>query len=449
MTLNRYTKVVRDYPERGRHLLFHTLNHGMIEVDGPTLSFIESRPSAGSRATPESRPKARTLRTLKKMRFLVKDKSAERKGVDRYFSELKKEAKSVVQATVLTTYDCNFACTYCVEEGVLSPVYMDRATAVKSAEYIVSQARRIGAKTIYIMFYGGEPLLNVPAIEIVSNRIRELIRGKRTYFAFAITTNGALLTRDVVDKLIPYGLDGVKVTLDGNKTCHNAKRPFKDGTGSFDTIVANIKYAAEKVRLDVGGNFDADNFDSFPELLRILKARGLKENLDKVSFKPISETPKDRGGLARHSELQCVYAQDCTARRMVELRNRVLSEGFATDPEIGVTICGATMSDAHFTIDPTGVLYKCPALVGHEAFSIGSLESSKAETAPSDLWRRCAGCENVGICGDGCMYGSYIRYGDPERLNCQKSYVDHVVQENIKTWYKDLKQSDRETHSVS
>ena len=39
-----------------------------------------------------------------------------------------------------------------------------------------------------------------------------------------IITNGLLLTPEVVDRMQPYGLNGIKITLDGDKDTHNRMR---------------------------------------------------------------------------------------------------------------------------------------------------------------------------------------------------------------------------------
>ena len=437
MKLNRYVKQVERFPTDDKHLLFNTLTHGFVEIDEATRRFLDAPDGEGNISR-------RIASRLRKMGFLVSDRKEERKWLDRYFGRMHSQINSILQATVLTTYDCNFACSYCVEQGVIRPVYMREETAVASSDFIIQRARESRVKSIYLMFYGGEPLMNPEAIRIVADRVGSYARRKRLGFAFSITTNGALLTPELVDDLVAYGLDGVKVTLDGNRECHNALRPFCDGSGSFDLVLDNVVSAADKVRVDIGGNFDQSNLESFGELLDILEERGLREKLDKISFKPISETPIDRDGVSQFSELECVYARESTAHESVRLRNMLIDRGFPTEPGIGVTICGATISNVHFTIDPNGVLYRCPAFVGREELRDGDIYTSKDSDDDSerDLWRRCAGCENVAMCGDGCMYGSYLRYGDPLKVDCRREYVDYVVQENLKTWYKGLAAGD-------
>jgi uncharacterized protein len=249
----------------------------------------------------------------------------------------------------------------------------------------------------------------------------------------------------VVEEFVPLGLKGVKITLDGFGRFHDAKRPFADGRGSFDRIVKNVYDAAGRIDVDVGGNFDRENIDSFPQMLDHLEGLGLTEKLHRVRFKPISETPQDRAGMADSDEMACVFGDLTTAEHLVELRRLAMDRGFAVDPGVGVNACSMTANNAVFTIDPTGKIFKCPAFVGHDAFAVGSIDSgeagdaSRAEAAgrseTGQPWRRCSGCVYVPLCGDGCQFGSYLRYGDPSRLNCRKEFVEHMVRENLKLNY--------------
>jgi len=63
--------------------------------------------------------------------------------------------------------------------------------------------------------------------------------------------------------------------MDGPAANHNQYRSFKSGTPSFDTIVANLKEVCGLTRIALHGNYDQDNYRSFPDLLDDLPALGL------------------------------------------------------------------------------------------------------------------------------------------------------------------------------
>src|SRR5439155_20002519 len=91
----------------------------------------------------------------------------------------------------------------------------------------------------------------------------------------------------VVDRLIPYGLLGVKITLDGDREIHNESRPLRGGQGTFDRIVENIRRVAGMCKISIGGNFDERTADSFPALLDFLSEQDFADKLYNVRFKPV------------------------------------------------------------------------------------------------------------------------------------------------------------------
>ena len=105
--------------------------------------------------------------------------------------------------------------------------------------------------------------------------------------SISIITNGLLLTEEVVDRLMPFGLKGVKITLDGDRDTHNRMRPLRGGQGTFDRIIENIRRVAGRCGIAIGGNFDESSVDSYPALLEFLREQEFADKLVKVNFKPI------------------------------------------------------------------------------------------------------------------------------------------------------------------
>ena len=95
---------------------------------------------------------------------------------------------------------------------------------------------------------------------------------------------------EVVDRLLPFGLNGVKITLDGDRDTHNRMRPLRGGQGTFDRIIENIRQVAGRCRVAIGGNFDESSADSYPALLEFLREQEFADKLVKVNFKPVIRT---------------------------------------------------------------------------------------------------------------------------------------------------------------
>ena len=172
-------------------------------------------------------------------------------------------------------------------------------------------------------------------------------------------------------------------------------------------------------------------------MLDELAGLGLAPKIHKVIFKPISPVPKDREGLVPSAELACAYSDPDAIRRIVELRRIALEKGFKVDAGVGAHICDLLMKRTSFNIDPEGFLYRCAGFVGHPEYRCGSIHSEEKDRfLGMELWRRCSECPYVPLCGDGCILGAYVRFGDPLRLNCNKEYMEYLVMESLKVNYR-------------
>ena len=135
--------------------------------------------------------------------------------------------------TIWTTSYCNFNCKYCYETENKPSNYMDRETADKVFEYIRTQAKRSGKKSLWIGFHGGEPMLNTGIIKYFLDMFEA--DDEITYFT-SMTTNGSVMDEDIINRI-----SEVSVSLDGAKESHNKNRITRSGEGTYDLIIGNIK----------------------------------------------------------------------------------------------------------------------------------------------------------------------------------------------------------------
>ena len=109
-------------------------------------------------------------------------------------------------------------------------------TAKKAIDFFLK--RNIELPEIIIGFYGGEPLLEFDLIKKCVEYVESIVEGKKVFFN--ITTNGTLLTDEVVDFFVEKDFK-LSISLDGSQKEHDVNRKFRDGSGSFNTIINNIK----------------------------------------------------------------------------------------------------------------------------------------------------------------------------------------------------------------
>ena len=140
--------------------------------------------------------------------------------------------------TIMPTEQCNFRCVYCYES--FSKGKMDLSIAKAIIDYIKREIHKY--RGVLISWFGGEPLLAMDLIEYISNEVILICREQKKNFLADMTTNGYLLSRNVVEKLYKLRVFKYQITLDGYIQTHDHQRVLRGGGGTFETIVNNILY---------------------------------------------------------------------------------------------------------------------------------------------------------------------------------------------------------------
>src|SRR4029453_15940899 len=157
------------------------------------------------------------FRTLAENGFIVESREADRRKAGNYFNDFR-AGQDQLRVTVLTTLQCNFACDYCIQgdhgEYNKTAAKMSMETAQRVAEWTEARMDAVRPKGFALTFFGGEPLLNLPVMYFLAERLWNAANERGVDMYINIITNGLLLTPEVVDRLTPFGLSGVKVTLD-------------------------------------------------------------------------------------------------------------------------------------------------------------------------------------------------------------------------------------------
>jgi uncharacterized protein len=276
-------------PERGEVFLMNTLTDAQLIVSDDVAGLLDRLTSDPASLAPErlDRDQREALVTLTEHGFIVPDRSADTEALNKFFTDYREDTEQM-RVTVLTTLQCNFACDYCFQgdHGDYNK-HADRMSlddSARLAAWIEQRLDELKPKRLTLTFFGGEPLLNMPVVYDQAERVFAACEERGVTLALGIITNGLLLTEEIVDRLLPYGLGYVKVTLDGDRDTHNRMRPLRGGQGTFDRIIENVRRIAGKVRIAVGGNFDVESAASYPALLDFLKEQEFADKLSKVAF---------------------------------------------------------------------------------------------------------------------------------------------------------------------
>ncbi|MDH5768646.1 MAG: SPASM domain-containing protein, partial [Nitrospirota bacterium] len=216
---------------------------------------------------------------------------------------------------------------------------------------------------------------------------------------------------------------------------HDYYRPFKSGSGTFDIIIRNLKETCEIIKIQIGGNFNPENYRGIPYLLDYLIEQGITpEKISLVKFAPISKTgekfapPEFTGGCASINEPWLIEAS-------IFLREEILKRGFNT-PRITPSFCMIESPD-DIVVNYDGTLYKCPGFIGWKGFEVGDLRTGIRyyhESHNLDLWKKdeCLDCEYLPLCFGGCRYMKLLRDGNIDDVDCRKPFLDATLETFIK-----------------
>ena len=100
--------------------------------------------------------------------------------------------------------------------------------------------------------------------------------------------------------MLPFGLNGIKITLDGDRDTHNRMRPLRGGQGTFDRIVENIRQVAGRCRIAIGGNFDESSVDSYPGAARLPEGAGLRRQAGQGQLQADHPRPRRSSAEGHH-----------------------------------------------------------------------------------------------------------------------------------------------------
>ena len=440
--------------DRNEVFLMNTFTDAQLLVTTDVVALLDALMDGRPALTPAERE---TIDQLAEHGFVVESHDAERDNLAAFFRSVREDT-STLKVTVLTTLQCNFACDYCIQgdhgDYNKNAAKMSLEMAARTAAWTESRLDAIGASRLVLTFFGGEPLLNLPVMYYMAERLHGWCVAHGVEIVINIITNGLLLTREVVERMNAWGLNGVKITLDGDRDTHNRMRPLRGGQGTFDKIVGNMREVAHLTRIAVGGNFDVETVDSYPALLQFLSEQEFADKLVKVAFKPIiREKPAPKGIIpltavgAEGKPLNgaCMTSAGTGVSRVCDtcnfvdektsvLRDETKKHGFATVDGVHMGPCEIHKEHAQ-TVGPDGSLFACPGFAGEALQSIGHIDGRHDEYRSQaqrnferlSAWKACADCAFIPVCAGGCTVASHNELGDLHAPNCHKTSFEAGV----------------------
>jgi len=320
---------------------------------------------------------------------------------------------------------CNLGCTYCYAQqgGFGEPGgNMSLKTALQAVDLLIDGAQP--GSGCNLAFLGGEPLANRPVLRTATRYAAERAAERGLRITFSITTNGTLLRPEDGDLFEEHGF-AVTLSLDGPRDLHDALRPYKNGRGSYDRIMGNVRPLLgrqRKMQLSARVTVTPANL-----MLRETLEQLISEGFHSVGFSPLLSAPSGQGEMQPQDlELMMGAMIDCGR----EYERRVLARErypFANMDNAMREIargthrpypCGA--GAGYLGVSAAGDLAACHRFVGDPEGLLGSLADG-IDLGRQGAWLHarhihrqapCNACWARYLCGGGCHH-EVIRRGRP------------------------------------
>ena len=363
---------------------------------------------------------------LKNNGIIIEENMNELKLIEEKMDFILKK-KEILTLTIAPTLDCNFNCYYCFEKHEKGK--MSQETANSLFDFIVSEIKS-GIKIIKIIWYGGEPLLE---IDFITNFMKQLFLICKKYNVSCFSgmiTNGFLLNEINCRKLKNLNLSTLQVTLDGEPEVHNKRRTLKNSPlGTFDTILENLRIAKQVgLNISIRINIDMENIISNENLLKILYQNGLND------FKI------DLGYVENFNFLNCssIVEKDNFYTYKLEFNKLLSKYNFKTlelFPKQNAIFCGAYNSKS-FVINWDGNIFKCWSDIGNKNYSLGNinmvnpalLENKRYDF--NDIFKsECLECNILPICAGGCPH-LFLKEGN-RKCSIYKYKLKEILERKI------------------
>ncbi|MDH4135535.1 MAG: radical SAM protein [Anaerolineae bacterium] len=302
--------------------------------------------------------------------FLVPSDLKERQVLEQV---LDKERSDRLGLMILPHENCNFRCVYCYEKFKRGKMGQD---VVKGLKAFVDQ--NVGKYCgLGISWFGGEPLLGYDVIcDLSASFIDSCDRYGGTYWS-GMSTNGYLLTPEMVDSLFEHGVKSFQICVDGPEAMHNRKRKLAGGGGTYKRIVENLlrmRDREEDFFVSIRVNFDNESVPVIEKwLIDEIAPRFAHDPRFGLHFEPITK----RGG-PNDSTLDV-----CDLQLAFSLRARFFEEaltlGFSdlTVKKFLIPhglVCYAAREPS-FIVGSDGAVYKCSLAFNDSRNRVGALTS--------------------------------------------------------------------------
>ena len=338
--------------------------------------------------------------------------------------EYKNNSRVIKALCLHVAHTCNLNCSYCfASQGKYQGerALMSFEVGKRALDFLIENSGT--RKNLEVDFFGGEPSLNFDVVKRLVEYARSIEGEHGKNFRFTYTTNGMILTDEMIE-FLNRECHNVVLSLDGRREVNDHFRRDYAGKGSYDVIVPNFQRLVKSrggKGYYVRGTFTHNNVDFTNDLFHMADL-GFTE----LSMEPVVCPPGDPYALTEEDLPKLFEQYEILAKEMIKRRREgrpITFYHYMLDltggPCIYKRITGCGSGTEYMAVTPWGELYPCHQFVGDEKYSLGNIFDGVKNTEVQDEFRACNSysreacrdCWAKLYCSGGCAANAYHATG--------------------------------------
>ncbi len=409
-TLSHYTVFSDSVNKRAESIVFGTRTSNMFLVSSKIKEQLQNNSFDD---IPET-----VLQKLVEAKIIVPDDENELLNVVTENKATTNDSQTLYEV-IQPSANCQLGCYYCGQSHTKDYLTDEYFEALLSR--MRQKAEKKAHSSMYIGWFGGEPLMALPQIRALTPKLQALAAEFGMSYGAKIVTNGLSLKENIFVELVTkLGIDKIEITLDGTAEFHDDHRYTKEGGKSFDLIFKNLLAICNRPDFEQLGcpisircNVDKRNWEGVSPLIKLLAEYGLHKKL--AYFYPIGVY--SWGGNDAHN---ASLTKEEYAAKEIDWLIEMFEAGFTPSVLPGRTkqVCMAVSSESEM-YDPFGNIFNCTEVsltdvYKNTPYTLGNLKTNPPEFdkvhRPLTDWNEtlltdqfpCHTCKMLPVCGGGC-----------------------------------------------
>ncbi|MFA7016814.1 MAG: radical SAM protein [Candidatus Cloacimonadaceae bacterium] len=421
--------------ESGKLILFNTVLFRLVVLNRSEYNSWESNDLSGIPLE-----KSEFLR----FHYFVFDDLSQKQAIQGRIKKVLVRKKNCLPFVVfMLTERCNLACVYCFQNRVIGERKLEFTK--EGVDYFINallelQSTHTKPDNYSISIFGGEPLLphNTSILSYLYDKL------DKHGFDTDIVTNATNLPHfDEFFSKFGHRTKSIITTIDGPARIHDQKRPYRNGQGSYQRIVENLKWLVKHypgIKININVLLDLTNVNLIPELITSLLAEGLYnqpgvllrfgriQNRLNPADNSTDELPYTHyyPTLLNLQDICSEITDDMLIGSEMAFLGHLYRSWKSQTPLIPSLNGCKAVYPGRYCFYPDGKVYTCTDIAGISEYAIGSFIPQFEFNDNSNGWKhysvvdlkKCRNCKYLVICNGGCLVTNLCVNNDVQYSYC-------------------------------